>query len=521
MSGPAASKQQVMEIAMQKVIEPKPSVNSSVKLPSHVAENVLAVLCLSKEHGQSVSARVEPNNFDEEAFRTIATYALDYWKKYKEPPGDVHIGDLIAPILTGKKQARADRFRAIWHALLWTKHQGFNAEFVLDQVTTLQRLSELSRTTLQAADLIEAHQEHAIEDVEKLFADTARARPSNLVEGLWGSDVQALVAHINRRADHEFETGIPELDRCGVVPTRRTLMTMLAPFGVGKSWFLVHVARCALYTRRKVLFVTLEMDQAEVMQRFYQSLGVLALRAPELEVTLSRMVLENERLAGFADHEFRAHSYLQNNPRLAAVLQDVHDARKQFLRALRIDDFAALTVAQLEAHLDRLESMFGFVPDLLCLDYLGKLDTAGKEDYRIELGQQTSALVTLMKERNIAGVTAQQVNREGQTAKRVNRTHIAEDISIGGTSDFILTLSRNDKERLHGLARIWVDKARHAVDNFGVVIGQNLHHGQFVRKDPAAAARRDDDDRPVRIIQSAPLAPSYEEQLSQLAETRG
>src|SRR5262249_50628979 len=297
---------------MQKVIEPKQSVNASAKLLPHVAENVLALLCLSP-HGKLISGLVEPSNFDEEAFRTIATYALDYWKKYKRPPGKVHIGDLIAPILAGTNQPRANRFRAIYHGMLWADHEGIDAAYVLDQVTKLLRLSALSRATLKAADLIEAHQEHAIEDVEKMFADVVRARPSNLAEGLWGGDVAALVAHINRRAVREFKTGIDELDRCGVVPTRRTLMTMLAPVGFGKSWWLIHLARCALYARQKVLFVTLEMDKADVMQRFYQSFGKLALREPEVEVTLSRMRLENERLTGFVDDPVSARSYLEDN----------------------------------------------------------------------------------------------------------------------------------------------------------------------------------------------------------------
>src|SRR5262249_3923550 len=220
------------------------------------------------DHGKLISGLVEPNNFDEEAFRTIATYALDYWKKYKRPPGKVHLGDLLAPVLTGSNRARASRFRAIYHSMLWANHEGVNAEYVVEQVTKLRRLSTLTHATLKFADLIEAHQEHAIEEVENMMVDLVRARlPSNPVEGLWGSDVAALVAHINRRAVREFKTGIDELDRCGVVPTRRTLMTMLAPVGFGKSWWLIHLARCALYARQKVLFVTLEMDQADVQQR--------------------------------------------------------------------------------------------------------------------------------------------------------------------------------------------------------------------------------------------------------------
>src|SRR5262245_60699855 len=147
---------------MQKVIETKRPVNGGAKLPSHVAENVLALLCLS-EHGKLISGLVSPHDFIEEVFRTIATYALDYWKKYKEPPGRVHIGDLIAPILNGKNKPRAERFRAVYHGILWANHEGITVEYVLDQVRELQQLSAISRATLQSADLIEAHQEHAIE----------------------------------------------------------------------------------------------------------------------------------------------------------------------------------------------------------------------------------------------------------------------------------------------------------------------------------------------------------------------
>src|SRR5215467_9192727 len=99
-----------------------------LKLPGHVAENVLASLCLNKEAGRSIAGLVEPNNFDEEAFRTIATLALEHWKTYKSPPGKVHIGDLLAPILTGSNRARSSRFRAIYHSVLWANHEGINAK---------------------------------------------------------------------------------------------------------------------------------------------------------------------------------------------------------------------------------------------------------------------------------------------------------------------------------------------------------------------------------------------------------
>src|SRR5262249_9544481 len=146
--------------------------------------NVLTLLCLS-EHGKLISGLVSPPDFTEEAFRTIATYAFDYWKKYKEPPGKVHINDLIAPILTGDNKARADRFRAIYHGMLWANYEGITVEYVLDQVRGLQQLSAISRATLKSADLIEAHQEHAIEDVMNIWVDLARSNIGKVNEPLY------------------------------------------------------------------------------------------------------------------------------------------------------------------------------------------------------------------------------------------------------------------------------------------------------------------------------------------------
>ena len=49
--------------------------------------------------------------------------------------------------------------------------------------------------------------------------------------------------------------------------------------------------------------------------------------------------------------------------------------------------------------------------------------------------------------------------------------------------------SAGRKERQHKLARMTVDKARYAPDGFGVVLSQNLAHGQFCLN--SAPLRRD------------------------------
>ena len=57
---------------------------------------------------------------------------------------------------------------------------------------------------------------------------------------------------------------------------------------------------------------------------------------------------------------------------------------------------------------------------------------------------------------------------------------MADDWSLIGTADRAITYSATPQEVRHGLARLFVDKARSDKDKFGVLISQNYAFGQFV-----------------------------------------
>jgi hypothetical protein len=101
------------------------------------------------------------------------------------------------------------------------------------------------------------------------------------------------------------------------------------------------------------------------------------------------------------------------------------------------------------------------------------------KNYRLGLGQLVEDLKRLAEERNVALVTAHQSNREGARAGQVKGYHIGEDWSIMQTADYLLTMSRNEHEKVAKLARISAEKARGVEDGLSIVVGQNYHHGQF------------------------------------------
>src|SRR5690606_22665850 len=85
----------------------------------------------------------------------------------------------------------------------------------------------------------------------------------------------------------------------------------------------------------------------------------------------------------------------------------------------------------------------------------------------------------LSQRRNFALCAVHQGNRSSADAELVKATHAAEDWSIIGTCDFVITYSQTAAERRLGLARLFVDAARSEADKFGVLITQSYKTGQF------------------------------------------
>jgi replicative DNA helicase len=164
------------------------------------------------------------------------------------------------------------------------------------------------------------------------------------------------------------------------------------------------------------------------------------------------------------------------------------------MRRIKVSHFPmrSLSVQQLEAHLDKLEAVEGFVPDMLMVDYLGVLKLKGREEMRVELGPAVQELHALGSTRNIAVVAASQVNREGGKARMTTGMHAAEDASMTWTANIVLAISRNDLEKRLGLAKLRVDKNRDGIDGFEVLLTQNLAHGQFRRASTRLPSNYDD-----------------------------
>ena len=473
---------------------------ASDRLPGSLQENLLTLLVHSDEHGRVVAGLVAPALFEGD-YRVIAERAVDYWARYSRAPGP-HMADLLSDILESKHDRRGGTFRSIIIEMLRLA-DSINPKYAVDSLRAFVRVQKFQSAVIETARKIQAQRELALPEVEEMWADLLRARDATLERGVSLNDIDKLVAFVRGTAV-EFSVGIDELDRRGVAPMRGAVMLFLASTGIGKSWGLVHLAKRALMQRKRVLYVSLELSEGELLARFYQAFFSLTDRAVRDKDPLFVSTLEKDALGKLTaiDREQVAPEFSLDSENLEDELTTRRGLMEGKFRNIEIKRFPTrgLTITQLRAYLDALESA-GFVPDVLILDYIGIMKTDAK-DHRISLGRTFEDFRGLCVERDVAGITAQQMGREAGRTGRGGQVNVAEDWSLIGTADVCISINATSAEKRYGFARLFVEKARRARDRFGVLITQNYDLGQFV-------------------LESAPLDNRYEDLFDPNAEDEG
>lgn len=443
------------------------------KLTRSLMENLITILCFDDKNGRMVANLIDVNLCEGE-YRVVAERAVDYWGRYGKAPKD-HTADLFADIMEDKGNRKAPVYRRILTDMLQLS-EGMNDKYVMDQLRDFTRLQSMKDGILKAAEQLNAQQHLAIGDVETMLHELLEARDVQYDPGISMFDITKLIDFLDLQTG-EFTTGIKLLDDGNVVPYRGALTTFVAPSGKGKSWWLVHIGKHALLQRKKVLHITLEMAEEQVLQRYVQSIFNVAKRQSKVETAY--LDIKDDEVMGVDFRTVRPRfNFRDYDTRMELGTAVMHNpARWNNLRIKRWPP-QVLTPQLLEAYLDTLELQENFIPDMVIVDYIGLM----KYDYkyqRQQMGLNTQLLRGIGVKRNMSMNTAHQSSREGANSAMVRGTHIAEDWSIIGTSDAVITYSCTDAEFDIGLARLWVEKARGDKDRFGAIITQQYATGQF------------------------------------------
>ena len=437
-------------------------------------ENLITILAFNKEQGQIVAQMLDVTLMDGD-YRLIAERCIDYWRTQGIPPDD-HLADLFSDILEDKHNRRGPVIRRHIRSMI-ALSESVNTKYVMQQLRDHNRLQRFKAGIVEAAELVNKKAQMALPEIEDLWNKLLRTREIDFQSGMKLNEVSRVLARLEELAS-EFRCGISELDRRGIVPARGKLLILGGAAGRGKTWGLIHIGKQALYDRKKVVHMSCEIDEEEVIGRYYQSMFSIAKRPDEYEVTELELD-EDGKLEGFGRKAYNPEFALGSGTAALELEMHIRELGRK-AENLRVKRFKPneVNANAIRAYLDNLEATEGFIPDLIIFDYLGLMKIDSK-DKRGSIGTNCVDLRAIAIERNAAMVTAHQLSKLGETAAMAKGTHFAEDWSIMGTADVALIYSVTDLEFRFGLGRIYVAKARSEEDRFAILITQAYKAGQF------------------------------------------
>lgn len=444
---------------------------------SALQENFITLLCYDDLNCALIRNLIEPE-FWGGPFKVIAPRIYEYIDRYKKAPKD-HIADLMADKLENKKNPRE---ASLYEDILMSIHgqsENVNAPYVMGQLENFIKRQSLRTIAVDLAKALQRDTDDSLEEAEKLISASRHQVASVFDPGLRLSNRDRVLDFLDQ-GNHCFPTGIPELDKRGFGPTRKELWLYIAAAKRGKTWMLIQLAKMAILHRLRVVHITLEMSEDRSAQRYMQALFAMSKRNEKQIVTkFERDQLG--RLVGLDETEVRPRLYM-NDPNIRKRLEKKIDRfGPRLLDNVIVKQFptGSLTVRQLEAYLDNLESNERFVPDLLIVDY-PDLMNVDKNNYRLSIDEIYKDIRGILVRRNMAGAVVSQGNRLSEKAKNVGSDHVAEAWSKIAHADCIITYNQTVAEHKMNLARLHVAGGRNDEDKITLIVSQNYAMGTFV-----------------------------------------
>lgn len=411
----------------EEMIAPEPQ---QFSFDRNFQEKIVQALIVDRPWASQMNEVLDTEYFKPGYLKLISATYLDYYKKYKEFPSvDLLISMLKDELKNKHDQILLDKVKTFLKRVTTNEDLG-DLPLVKEKSLDWCKRRRLHHALLESVELVESEKYDKVIDLVKtaIHAGNHHSPGLDLFE-----DVESRYSETYRRT---VPTGIAELDQRKILNGglgAGELGVCVAPTGVGKSHFLVHVGAQALLKRRNVLHYTFELNERAMGIRYDSHIMDL----PSLECY---------------DHKEAISEFYKDN--------------MENLGRLRIKYYptSSVTAMTLRGHIDKLATQ-NFRPDLLVVDYAGIMRSSDHYDLlRMELKKVMEELRALATELDIPVWTAIQSNKEGAQNDVVDLTNMAEGYGQAHVADFVVGLSRKSAQKANGFGNIFIAKNRAGID---------------------------------------------------------
>lgn len=434
----------------------------SYSFSDNIQRGILYLVKHDKDFYSQIASLIKPDYFEYPSYAYIFERVKSHYDKYKViPPDDILLEDIKKNLPKG--QSFSDYEEDITQINSLDANVLENREFVLDLVEDFARKQAISQAIRDSVVLLK---ENRISEIEEKVRQAMLVSREVNVGQLYFQDLDN---RFHRLFDNKqkkkyrtvFNTFNDFLDG-GL--NAKELAIVIAPPGVGKSLYLVNQGAVALKENKKVLYISLEMAEDKIAQRFDSILTMIP----------------NHKLKDKATY-----------PLLKERLSHV---QKKFNGELIIKEFPVgqLTVNQIRALLVQLKLHHDFVPDILIVDYLELLRPNRSIDAEYQAQERIAQeLRGLAMESNILVWTATQTNRMGKKVATITDAELGDSYGKIRPADWAISLNQTEEEYEKGRMRVYVVKARDSKQHYRISASVNYTNLIMEEISEAELARQD------------------------------
>lgn len=423
----------------------------STRIDLDPERKIITHMIVSPQFLKNVAPLYRPEHLKAGYARMVADWCLEYWGVYKEAPGK-QMQDIFKSKAKSIDEDDADNIRDFLSGLSkqWQEIESLNVEYAVSQAViylksrALENLRDNIDEALTENDLARGEQfVGTFQRVEKPFGEgVSLLKDSQKVISSFMEDAEMLMS---------FPGALGEVTG----PLRRgDFVAFLAPMKRGKTWWLWYLAETAMYAQLKTLFISLEMTEAQIIRRAWQSIVARPINSKNVTIPY----FEAKEYDGEDQWIVKSKSEFREGVN-AKIIKEQQAKYKMLFRGgdVRILSFpsARLTVEDLEIHLSNLETFENFVPDAIVIDYADLLlpGRTFRGDHRHGLNEIWMGLRRMAQERLCLVGTASQA--EKSTFKEdASQMHVAEDVRKFAHVTGMWALNQSIKEEEQGIMRV-------------------------------------------------------------------
>lgn len=364
----------------------------------------------------------------------VARECVDYYDTHAKAPGR-NIEALMRSWARNhqREEPRVDAVENLLQHVSREYEQGTednNPDYILDMAAKHFSLVRMAR-------LAEEINGHVLKgDVERASNCFANFNKLDLSAGSGVdpfNDKEACFSAFRRREQDvlvKYEGALGKL--LGATFARDSFVAFSAASKSGKSFWLLDVAFRALCNRKKVAYFQVgDLSEDQILERIYMRAAQHPTEADTWPVCIRipKEIRFDSKGVPLLSWSRRNFDEPLSPERAWEAMQDTVDSRIKSLKCyFKVYTNFSMNVLGIRDELRNWERQYGFIPDVICVDYADLLlPCNSKLEFRHQINDTWHRLRILSAEKHVCLVTVTQVNTRGFDAKYIKASHFSED----------------------------------------------------------------------------------------------